>query len=99
MSENSVMTPIGDRVIIRRNEAESETPGGIVLPEGSQERPTRGKVVSVGPGVLLENGTRAEMEVNEGDEVIFSMYAGQEVEIGEESLFILRQSEIYCVCN
>ena len=75
------LQPLGDRVVVRREEAEETTSGGIVLPGSAKEKPARGYVVSVGDGKLLDNGERAQIQVKEGDHVIFSSYAGEQFEV------------------
>jgi chaperonin GroES len=86
--------PLEDRVVIKQIEAEEKTSGGIVLPDTAREKPQRGLVVSVGPGKLLENGSRAEIALKEGDEVLFGKYAGTELKVDGEEVKILRESDI-----
>ena len=86
--------PLDDRVVVEPMEAEETTAGGIVLPDTAKEKPQRGKVLAVGPGRLLDNGQRAEMSVAEGDEVIYGKYGGTEIEINNEEVKILRESDI-----
>ena len=83
------LKPMGDRVVVRPSEQESVTKGGIFLPDTAQERPQKGEVVSTGPGRMLENGKRVEMEVKAGDTVIYSKYAGTEIEVQDEELLVL----------
>lgn len=91
------ITPLGDKVVVRRAAAEERTAGGIVLPGVAQERPHQGRVLSVGDGMLLANGERAPNQVQEGDRILFSSYAGAEVEIAGEKLLILREGEILAI--
>lgn len=86
--------PLDDRLVVKQAEAETKTASGIVLPETAKEKPTRGKVVSVGPGKLLDSGKRAEIAVKVGDEVYYGKYAGTEVKVGEEKFVILRESDL-----
>ncbi|MCI0492317.1 MAG: co-chaperone GroES [Planctomycetes bacterium] len=88
------LRPLDDRVVVQPLEAEEMTAGGIVLPDAAQEKPQRGKVVSVGPGKLLDSGNRGELSVSVGDEVIFGKYGGSEVEVNGEEYKILRESDI-----
>lgn len=81
--------PLGARVVIKALEKEERTKSGIVLPDTAKEKPQQGKVVAVGPGRTLESGTKVELEVKEGDTVIFSKYAGTEVKIDGEEYIIL----------
>lgn len=86
--------PLDDRVVIEPNQAESTTAGGIVLPEAAKEKPQRGTIVAVGPGRLLENGKRGELSVAVGDEVIYGMYGGADIELNGEDVKVLREIEI-----
>jgi len=88
------MQPLGDRVVIRPLTEEEVSKGGIILPDTAKEKPQRGEVVAVGPGRLDENGKRVVMEVEKGDKVIYSKYAGSEIKEDEEELLILRDSDI-----
>lgn len=86
--------PLGDKVIVKRVEAESTTAGGIVLPESAKEKPKRGVVLAIGSGRLLDDGTRSEMQVKKNDEVLFTSYAGTEIKVGEEELMIMDEGDI-----
>lgn len=88
------LKPLDDRVVVAELEAEEKTAGGIFLPEAAKEKPQAGKVVSVGPGKLLDNGKRVAPSVKKGDEVIYGKYSGSEVEIDGKTYKILRESEI-----
>ncbi len=88
------LRPLDDRVVVQPLDAEEVTAGGIVLPDAAREKPQRGKVVSVGPGKLLDSGARGELSVAKGDEVIYGKYGGSEVEIDGEEYKILRESDI-----
>ena len=81
--------PLGARVVIKPLKKEERTKSGIVLPDTTKEKPQQGKVVAVGPGRTLESGTKVELEVKEGDTVIFSKYTGTEVKIDGEEYIIL----------
>jgi chaperonin GroES len=89
--------PLGDKVLVKRVEAESKTAGGIVLPETAKEKPKRGIVQAVGDGRLLENGERSKMQVDKGNEVLFSSYAGTEIKIDGEEFLIIDESEILAI--
>ena len=86
--------PLGDKVIVRRVEAEDRTAGGIVLPDTAKEKPKRGIVLAVGNGKLLDDGTRSEMQVRRDDEVLFTSYAGTEVKINGEDYLIMDEADI-----
>ena len=89
--------PLGDKVVVKRLEAEERTAGGIVLPDSAREKPQQGKVLSVGQGRLLDNGDRGEIQVGEGDRVLFTSYAGTEIEVDGDELLIMSESDILAV--
>jgi len=91
---NLKIVPLGDRVVLKRAEAEVTTAGGIVLPDSAQDKPQRAEVVSVGDGYVNDQGDRVALTVKEGDRVIFSSYAGDEISIGDEDYLLLRESDI-----
>jgi chaperonin GroES len=92
------LKPLGNRVVVKVKKEEEKTKGGIVLPDtASKERPQEGEVLAVGPGKMLENGQRAEMQVKKGDKIIFSKYAGTEVKIDGEEYLILSESDILAI--
>lgn len=93
------VVPIGDKVVIKRLEAEDRTAGGIVLPEQAQEEPQQGRVLSVGDGRLLPDGTRVEHQVTEGDRVVFLRYAGSPVSVDGQEMLILSEDEILAVLD
>jgi chaperonin GroES len=86
--------PLEDRVVIQQIEAEEKTAGGIVLPDAAKEKPQRGRVLAVGPGKLLDNGARAEIDLKAGDEVLFGKYSGTDIKVEGEEVKILRESDI-----
>lgn len=92
-----MMKPLGERVIIEVAEGDMKTASGIVLPDTAKEKPQKGKVVAAGPGKLLDNGTRAALEVKAGDEVVFSKYSGTEIKEGDKSYLIVRESDILAI--
>lgn len=92
-----MLRPLGDRVIIKLIEAEEKTSSGIVLPGSAQEKPQEGKVIAVGNGLIRDNGQRTELEVKEGDRVIFSKYAGSELKYEGNEYLILRENDILAV--
>lgn len=89
--------PLHDRVVVTRDEDETVSAGGIVLPDSANEKPSRGEVIAVGPGKLLDSGERQAMDLKQGDKVVFGQYGGSTVKIGEEEYLILSESEIYGV--
>ncbi len=91
------IVPLGDRVVLRRDEAETKTAGGIVLPDSAAKKPQRGEVVSVGDGHITSDGKRLPLTVKPGDKVIFSSYGGDEIKIGDEDLVLMREADILAV--
>ena len=88
------LQPLGDRIIVEVLDEEETTVSGIVLPDTAKEKPQRGKVLSVGPGPRDEDGEYIKMDVDEGDEIIFSKYGGTEIKIGADEVLILRESDV-----
>jgi len=94
MAAKISIRPLDDRVVVRPEEAEEKTPGGIVLPDTAKEKPARGQVIAVGPGKLLESGKRAPLGLKVGNRVIYGKYSGSEVKIDGVVHNILRESEV-----
>ncbi len=88
------LQPLGDRVIVEVLDEEEITASGIVLPDTAREKPQRGNVLAVGPGPRDEDGEYIKMDVEQGDEVIFSKYGGTEIKLGTDEVLILRESDI-----
>ncbi len=88
------LRPLDDRVVVEPQEAEERTAGGIVLPDTAKERPQRGTVVSVGPGKLLDSGSRGALSVAVGDVVIYGKYSGTDIEVAGKDVKILREGDI-----
>ncbi len=88
------LQPLGDRLIVQIIEEEETTASGIVLPDTAKEKPQRGRVLSVGPGPRDEDGEYIKMDIEAGDEVIFSKYGGTEIKLGTEEVLILRESDV-----
>jgi chaperonin GroES len=86
--------PLQDRVIVKRIKEEEKTKGGIVIPDTAKEKPIEGKVLAVGNGKVLENGTVRKLDVRTGDTVLFGKYSGTEVKIDGEDRLILREDDI-----
>ncbi len=94
---NLKLQPLGDRVVVEREEAEERTAGGIVLPDSAKDKPARGTIVSVGDGRTLDNGSKAPLQVKVGDRVLFSSYAGDAFKIGDQELLLMREEDILAV--
>jgi chaperonin GroES len=93
------LVPLNDKLVVERLEAEEKTAGGIVLPDTAREKPKQGKVLSVGGGKLLENGKRASFQVKEGDRVLFTSYAGNEVTLDGHEYLIMSEDDILAVVD
>ena len=91
------IVPLGDRVVLKREEAEKTTSGGIVLPDSATDKPQKGAVIAIGDGHVKNDGTKVPLTVKEGDRVIFSSYAGDEIQIDEEEYLLLKESDILAV--
>ena len=91
------ISPLRDRVVVRRKEEEQTSAGGIVLPGSAKEKPTQGEVVAVGDGAILDSGEVRPVALNVGDVVIFGQYSGNAVKVDGEELIIMNESEIYGV--
>ncbi|MSU77539.1 MAG: co-chaperone GroES [Gemmataceae bacterium] len=89
--------PLNDKILVKRVEAEEKTAGGILLPDTAKEKPRQGKVLSLGDGRLLETGKRAAFLVKEGDRVLFSNYAGNEVQVDSEDYLIMSEDDILAI--
>jgi chaperonin GroES len=94
---NLKLQPLGDRVVVRREESEQKTAGGIVLPDTAKEKPTRGVIEAVGNGKLLDDGSRGKLQVEVGDRVLFTTWAGETFKIGDEELLLMREEDILAV--
>lgn len=91
--------PIGEKILVKRLEAEKETAGGIVLPDSAKEKPKEGKIIALGDGKLLDNGDRAKFQVKKGDKVVFSSYAGTEVMVNDEEFLLMSEDDILAVID
>ncbi len=89
--------PLADKVLVQRLEAKTKTAGGIVLPDSAKEKPQRGKIVSVGKGKVLDDGTVRKPQVKKGDMVLFTSYAGTDVKIDGKEYLIMNESDIMAV--
>jgi len=89
--------PLADKVLVERVEAEGKTAGGIVLPDTAKEKPQKGKIVNVGEGKLLDDGTRREVQVKKGDLVLFTSYAGTDIKVDGNEYLIMDESDIMAV--
>ncbi len=93
------LQPLGDRVVVQREEAEGRTAGGIFLPDSAKDRPSRGTIICVGNGKLLDDGSRGTLQVKVGDKVIFTSYAPEPFKVGEEEYLLLREEDILAIID
>ncbi len=91
------VVPLGENIVVKRVEADETSPGGILLPDAARETPKQGRVLSVGDGRLLGNGSRAQHLVAEGDRVLFGGYAGTEVDVDGQPFLIMREDEVLAI--
>jgi chaperonin GroES len=91
------LRPLGDKILVKRVEAETKTKSGIVLPDSAKEKPKRGKILAIGDGKRLDNGERAPFTVKKGDEVLFTSYAGTEIKIDGEEVIIMSEDDVLAV--
>ncbi len=91
--------PLNDRVLVKRLEVEEKTAGGLYIPDTAKEKPSRGLVVATGPGKVDNNGKRVELEIKEGDNVLFSKYAGTEIKIEGVEHLIMREDDILAIID
>ena len=91
------LKPLGDRVVVKPLSREEVTKSGIVLPDTAKEKPQEGKVIAVGPGRTLDNGQRVNMELKEGDRILFAKYAGTEFKRDDDELLILSEKDVLAV--
>lgn len=86
--------PLGDRIVVERIEQEEKTAGGIIIPDSAKEKPKQGKVIAVGAGAKDENGKRIAIDVNVGDVVLFTQWAGNEIKLDGKELLVLKESDV-----
>ena len=91
------LEPLGDRVVVKPIEQEQMTKSGIIIPDTAKEKPQEGEIIAVGPGKVLDNGTRVKMDLKKGDRVIFTRYGGTEVKLDGETHLIIHESDILAV--
>lgn len=95
----STVKPLGDRVFVKISESEEKTAGGIFLPDSAKEKPQVGEIVQVGPGKRNDDGSRQGMEVNVGDRVLYSKYAGTDIKLGNDDYVLLSEKDILAIVS
>lgn len=93
------VVPLGDKVVVKRLEANDRTAGGIVLPDSAKDKPQQGRVLSVGDGRLTPDGCRSACQVHEGDRIVFGAWSGTEIKVDGQELLILREDDILAVLD
>ncbi len=91
------VTPLHDRIVVSRIDAEEKTAGGIIIPDTAKEKPVEGKVIAVGSGKIMENGKKVPLQVKKGDRVLFGRYSGTEIKIDGEDLLIMKEDDIVAI--
>ncbi len=95
--KKSMLIPLGDRIVVEREESEQKTAGGILLPDSVKDKPARGVVVSVGEGKLDQKGQRHPLQVKPGDRVVFTSYAGEPFKVGDAELLLMREDDVLAI--
>lgn len=93
------VTPLNDKILVERLEAETKTAGGIVLPDTAKEKPKQGKVLALGEGKVLDNGKRSSFQIKVNDKVLFTSYAGSEITVDGKEFLIMTEDDILAVVN
>ena len=88
------MRPLQDRVLVKREEEEEQTVGGIIIPDTAKEKPQQGTIIAVGKGKILDNGTKVKLDVKVGDKILFTKYAATDIKIDGEEYLIMREDDI-----
>jgi len=91
------LQPLGDKVVVERDTTEDKTAGGIYIPDSAKDKPSRGTIIAVGTGKLLDDGSRGKMQVNKGDRVLFTSYAPETIKLDDEELLLMSETDILAV--
>ena len=91
------LQPLGDKVVVEREETEEKTAGGIYIPDAAKDKPSRGTIIAVGTGKLLDDGTRGKMQVKKGDRVLFTSYAPETIRIDDDEFLLMSETDILAV--
>ena len=91
------LVPLGDRIVVQREVSQEKTSGGIFLPDSAKDRPTRGKIISIGDGRVLDNGSRSTLQVKVGDLVLFTSYAGENIEVNGDEYLMMSENEVLAI--
>ena len=93
------LQPLGDKVVVEREETQEKTAGGIYIPDSAKDKPSRGTIIAIGTGKLLDDGTRGTLQVKKGDRVLFTSYAPETIEINDEEFLLMSESDILAVID
>jgi chaperonin GroES len=96
-SAKVTLQPLGDKVVVEREESQEKTSGGIYIPDAAKDKPTRGTIIAIGTGKLLDDGSRGQMQVKKGDRVLFTSYAPETIKIGDDEFLLMSESDILAV--
>jgi chaperonin GroES len=91
------LQPLGDKVVVERDTVEEKTAGGIYIPDAAKDKPSRGTIIAVGTGKLLDDGTRGKMQVKKGDRVLFTSYAPETIKLDDDELLLMSETDILAV--
>ena len=91
------LQPLGDRIVVERDQTNEVTMGGIYLPEGAKDKPSRGTVISIGDGKLMADGSRSQLQVKVGDKVLFTTYGPEEIKVGSDDFLLMREDDVLAV--
>ena len=91
------LQPLGDKVVVEREESQEKTKGGIFIPDAAKDKPSRGTIIAVGTGKLLDDGTRGPLQVKKGDRVLFTSYAPETIEIDDEEFLLMSETDILAI--
>ncbi len=91
------LQPLGDKVVVERDTVEEKTSGGIFIPDSAKDKPSRGTIIAIGTGKLLDDGTRGKMQVKKGDRVLFTSYAPETIKLDDDELLLMSESDILAV--
>jgi chaperonin GroES len=94
-----VLQPLGDKVVVERDASEEKTAGGIYIPDAAKDKPSRGTIIAVGTGKLLDDGSRGPMQVKKGDRVLFTSYAPETIKLDEDELLLMSETDILAVVD
>src|SRR3954447_24836783 len=93
------LQPLGDKVVVEREESQEKTSGGIYIPDAAKDKPTRGTIIAVGTGKLLDDGTRGTMQVKKGDRILFTSYAPEAINIGDDEFLLMSETDILAIID